>query len=163
MKLLLSFSLLLFYTFLLLKVNPVFAQELPLEILNWKGTWYTLQKQDTLFERWSIDAEGSMKGESWLIKANKDSIHHEYLRIYSKEKTIVYEPLVKSQHGDTPFSFHMILQTSSYWIFYNEKNDFPKFITYKRVSEKQLKAVISNSDNPDPTNSVEFNYSLYPR
>lgn len=163
MKLHPSFFFLIFFTVPIFNVNHGFAQELPTELLHWKGTWYTLQKQDTLFERWDIEADGNMKGESWIIKANKDSIHHEYLRLYSKEKTIVYEPHVKSQHGERPISFHMILQTSSYWIFYNEKNDFPKFITYKRISEKQLKAVISNSDNPDSSNSVEFNFTLYPR
>ena len=142
-------------------VNSGKAQELPKEILNWKGTWYAIHKQDTLFERWNIETDGSMKGESWTIKAGKDSIHSEYLRIYAKENTIIYESLVKSQHGSNPILFHMFLQTSSYWIFYNEANDFPKFISYKRISENQLKAVISNSDNPDETNSVEFNFKLY--
>jgi lipocalin len=158
-----TFFYLILSTFLLTMLNSGKAQELPEEILNWKGTWYTIHKQDTIFERWTIEPDGNMKGESWSIKTNKDSVHSEYIRLYAKEKTIIYEPLVNAQHGNKPVSFHLMLQTSSYWIFYNEENDFPKFITYKRISENQLKAVISNSDNPDATNSLEFNYSLYRR
>ncbi len=154
------FSIILL-AFLLSKASDCKAQELPSELLEWKGTWYTVQKQDTVFERWEIENDGSMSGQSWTIKQNKDSVHNEFIRLYATATTILYEPLVKLQHGDTPISFNLILQTSNYWVFYNEKNEFPKFITYKRVSENQLKAIISNSDNPDSTNSVEFNYNLY--
>jgi hypothetical protein len=154
---------LLLFTILLTLGNLGKAQELPEELLSWKGTWYTVHKQDTLFEYWNQDADGSMRGESWTRKSNRDSIHSEYLHLYTKDKTIIYESLVKAQHGDKPVSFHMILQTSNYWIFYNEENDFPKFISYKRISENQLKAVISNSDSPEPTNSVEYNFTLYRR
>jgi hypothetical protein len=156
------FTLLLF-TFLFTLGYSGKAQDLPEELLSWKGTWYTVNKQDTLFESWNLEADGSLRGESWTVKSNKDSIHSEYLRLYTKEKNIIYESIVKAQHGDKPVSFSMILQTSSYWIFYNEENDFPKFISYKRLSENQMKAVISNSDSPDPTNSVEFNFTKYPR
>ncbi|MBK7963983.1 MAG: hypothetical protein IPK10_00785 [Bacteroidetes bacterium] len=163
MKSNLSHHYLILFTLILTTVSQSYAQKLPDELLSWKGTWFTIQKQDTLFEQWNIDADGNMRGESWTIKANKDSIHSEYIRLYTKDQTVIYEPLVKAQHGNKPISFHMMLQTASYWIFYNEENDFPKFITYKRISKDQLKAIISNSDNPDSTNSIEFNYKLYPR
>lgn len=154
----------LFY-FMILFTLPSYlsAQELPVEIQDWKGTWYTVQKQDTLFEKWEMSDHGAMKGESWVIKANKDSVHSEFLRLFSKEATIVYESVVQAQHGEKPTPFQMILQTSNYWIFFNEENDFPKFIFYKRIAADQLKAVISNSDTPEKGNSVEFNFRLYQR
>ena len=139
------------------------GQLLPSELKDWQGTWYLLQKQDTLFEKWVVENDSSMIGESWIIKANKDSVHNEYLRLFVFEQNIIYEPLVKSQHGLRPIAFGMILQTSNYWMFHNSENDFPKFITYKRISDKKLKATISNSDNPDKKNSVEFDYTLYQR
>lgn len=151
--------LLIFFSLVILSTTDSYAQAIPSELKDWKGTWYTIQKQDTLFERWEIMEDGTLKGDSWVIKQNKDSIHSEFLRVYADAQTVIYEPTVKSQHGDKPVPFNMILQTSTYWMFYNEKNDFPKFITYKRISENQLKAVISNSDNPDKTNSMEFNFT----
>ncbi len=157
-----SYSILFIFSFLVISTtSDSYAQAIPSELLEWKGTWYTVQKQDTLFERWELMEDGTLKGESWVIKQNKDSVHSEFLRVYADAQTIIYEPTVKSQHGDKPMRFNMILQTSNYWMFYNEKNDFPKFITYKRISENQLKAVISNSDNPDKTNSMEFNFTRY--
>lgn len=155
------FILFIFLSLIFSSATESFAQGIPSELLDWKGKWYAIQKQDTLFERWELMEDGTLKGESWVIKQNKDSVHSEFLRVYADAQTIIYEPTVKSQHGDKPMPFHLILQTSSYWMFYNEKNDFPKFITYKRISENQLKAVISNSDNPDKTNSMEFNFTRY--
>ncbi|MFN0188827.1 MAG: DUF6265 family protein [Bacteroidia bacterium] len=154
-------SLFILLSIIFLRATDSYAQAIPSELLEWKGTWYTIQKQDTLFERWEIMEDGTLKGESWVIKQNKDSVHSEFLRLYADAQTIIYEPTVKSQHGDKPMPFHMILQTSNYWMFYNEKNDFPKFITYKLISNNQLKAVISNSDNPDKSNSMEFNFTRY--
>ena len=151
----------IFLSLIFLSTSDSNAQGIPTELLDWKGTWYTIQKQDTLFERWELSEDGSLKGESWVIKQTKDSIHSEFLRVYADAQSIIYEPTVKSQHGDKPMPFNLILQTSNYWMFYNEKNDFPKFITYKRISENQLKAVISNSDNLDKTNSMEFNFTRY--
>lgn len=155
------YILFIFLSLIFLRSADTHAQAIPSELLEWKGTWFTIQKQDTLFERWEIMEDGTMKGESWVIKQNKDSVHSEFLRLYADAQTIIYEPTVKSQHGDKPMPFNLILQTSNYWMFYNEKNDFPKFITYKIISNNQLKAVISNSDNPDKTNSMEFNFTRY--
>ncbi|MBL7923248.1 MAG: hypothetical protein JNL88_03530 [Bacteroidia bacterium] len=135
------------------------AQALPDGLKNWQGTWYSINQSDSIFESWVLLHDDTLSGQSWTKKVRGDSIHTEHILLYAVPEGVIYAPVVNSQHGSKAVYFGMVLQSSNYWMFYNEENDFPKFIIYKRLDENHLQATISNSDDPKDPGSITFDFT----
>lgn len=151
---------LLFFLMISFNSGTLYAQYMPESYDKWLGNWKTKVNGDVIHESWKKNKDGNYTGESWTIKANGDSVHTEVVRLYMLNDNIYYSPLVTGQHDGKEVNFRLIIGSSSEWMFSNPDNDFPKYILYKWIDEKHLRASLGNSDNENDTNLI-FEYERY--
>jgi hypothetical protein len=113
------------------------------------GIW--IQEKDSIAERWEV-TQFEVKG---FVSRSVDS--NELLELLEIKKTdgkIAYTAfLVKSNSGTT---FKCTKNTSSEVVFENLKHDFPKVISYQRISMDQLLVTISGNGK-----IIEWKYFRY--
>lgn len=137
--------------------KPAYSQEELSKFDRWIGHWAVKIDGTTIHETWKKNPDGSYSGASWSVKANGDSVFSESIRVHMLNDNIYYEPFLKDKPGSKPVSFRLIISSSNEWMFSNPDNDFPKYILYKWLDEKHLRASIGNSDN-DTEHPMVFEY-----
>lgn len=130
-----KFSLLIF----VFALQTSFAQEFPTFL---QGTW-KMDSEDT-YERWDLLNENCMKGLMYHM-VNGNQFVSEYLEITKKKKKITYAASVVGQNEGKAVYFKMKpTDSATVIVFENPKHDFPKMITYRQLSEKQLFVEVSD-------------------
>ena len=107
----------------------------------WSGHWKYQKKGKTIHERWKISSDGHLRGESWHILQNGDSVYAETLHLYAGDSSVYYCPSIP---GQPETKFRLISTTSNSWVFHNAENEYPKYIRYKLKSPLEMEASISN-------------------
>lgn len=129
------------YPFLLLTLltaNLAFAQSGFPGFL--KGTWKMEDKE--IYEHWDKLNNENLKGFSYKLIAGKIFVT-EYLEIAKKDNQIIYTATVINQNKGQEIDFKLV-KTDSAFTFENRKHDFPKQIIYKKLSENELFAQVSD-------------------
>ncbi len=116
------------------------------------GDWYMREEGYTIFEHWDSKSEHVMEGFSVTTNDNGDTLGREELRIIKIDNDYFY--IAKPSKKKNPTTFKMIVDSIRKVSFYNESNEFPKLIEYKRTGDS-LVANISNSKR-----SMIFRYKL---
>jgi hypothetical protein len=120
--------------------------ELPLFL---KGTWK--MEHTTNFEHWDILNDNMMKGFSYQIIEGQITVS-EYVEINKFKNKINYTASVIQQNDGKSVKFLLVKSDSSF-IFENQKHDFPKIISYQRISDSKIGVQISDGANK----SIEYN------
>lgn len=138
--------LLIAYTLIL--SMPCFAQKQFPDFLtgNWKAD------NGAGFEHWDQMNESTLKGISYKMKDGR-MIVSEYLEITRVKNGIVYTAVVLNQNQGKPVSFKLI-KSDTIFHFQNPAHDFPKSITYKKLSDKEILVQVSDLKNKS------FSYKL---
>ena len=105
-----------------------------------EGTWKVEEKDN--FEHWDVLSNNSMKGISYSITNGNTKIN-EYLQIEAKKKKVLYTADVINQNNGKGIKFNLIHSDTAY-IFENLKHDFPKRISYKKLSENTVSVEVSD-------------------
>lgn len=107
------------------------------------GDWYMRGDGYTIYEHWDGKSEHVMEGFSVSLNENGDTLGKEELRIIKIENNYYY--IAKPSNKKNPTTFKMIVDSVRKVSFYNESNEFPKLIEYRRFGDS-LEARISNKD-----------------
>lgn len=119
---------------------PVFLQ----------GTWKVENKEK--YEHWDKLNDNSLKGFSYNTKNGELNVS-EYLEITQAKKDIIYTATVLNQNQGMGISFKLNKVGDTY-SFENPKHDFPKKISYKKVSETEVFVEVSDG------NQKGFSYKM---
>ncbi len=116
------------------------------------GDWYMRGDGYTIYEHWDGKSEHVMEGYSISTNDKGDTLGREELRIIKIDNEYFY--IAKPSKKKNPTTFKMTVDSVRKVSFYNESNDFPKLIEYKRKGDS-LFARISNDEK-----SMIFKFKL---
>ncbi len=105
-----------------------------------QGTWKVENKE--IYEHWDKLNNNSLKGFSYNTKDGALNVS-EYLEITQANKDIIYTATVLNQNQGRGISFKLNKVGDTY-SFENPKHDFPKKISYKKVSETEVFVEVSD-------------------
>jgi len=106
------------------------------------GDWYMENKGYIIHEHWDGKSEHVMEGYSVTTNKKGDTVGREELRIIKLEKEYFY--IAKPRSKKSPTTFKMVLDSIRKVRFYNETNEFPKFIEYERKDDSLYAKISSN-------------------
>ena len=143
--------------FILLVQSPeLYSQKT--EIFKWVvGTWKINTGNGTVCETWELSDDSTLRGKSFFINQNKDTIPQETLQIAFRNGDWYYISTVVGQNNNQPVSFKIIFQRGTEFISENPAHDFPKRIAYRRIKQ-QLFASIEGK-NKGRYNKQNFDFS----
>lgn len=107
------------------------------------GDWYMENEGYVIHEHWDGKSEHVMEGYSVTTDTKGDTVGKEELRIIKLGDEYFYIAKPRSKKSAT--TFKMILDSVRKVRFYNEKNDFPKWIEYHRLNDS-MTATIRNEE-----------------
>ncbi|MGJ1196497.1 DUF6265 family protein [Sphingobacterium spiritivorum] len=119
-------------------VVPSFGQS-PLPVFL-KGTWKVDNAE--VYEHWDQLNDNTLKGFSYKMKDGQMNVT-EYLEVTQIKDNLVYTATVVNQNLGKPVSFTMKKKDGEL-IFENPKHDFPKQITYRKLSDMEIEVRISD-------------------
>ncbi|WP_293916139.1 MULTISPECIES: DUF6265 family protein [unclassified Sphingobacterium] len=119
-------------------VVPSFGQSLLPVFL--KGTWKVDNAE--VYEHWDQLNDNTLKGFSYKMKDGQMNVT-EYLELTQIKDNLMYTATVVNQNLGKPVSFTMKKKDGEL-IFENLKHDFPKQITYKKLSDMEVEVRISD-------------------
>lgn len=107
------------------------------------GTW--LSEDQSTYEHWDKLSANLMKGYAYEVK-NGEMVVKEYLDIAQYHDEIFYLPTVIGQNKGKPVEFKMTASDSAF-VFENKAHDFPKKISYKKLSETEIFVQVLGAKN----------------
>jgi len=121
-----------------------------IEKMNWLlGEWGHTSKEGALAENWIKDNDSVYKGESFFI-IEKDTVFSEYINLAEANGKLTYTVSVKGQNDEKPVAFTMTSSNDKTTVFENTEHDFPNKITYNKINNDSLVAVISGIQKGKP-------------
>lgn len=118
-----------------------------LETLSWlQGNWENKLDDGILVENWIKTNDSLYSGKSLYIKGN-DTLHYETIELVQKNDDLFYIPTVKGQNNNKPIAFKLKTQVETAFVFENNSHDYPQTIEYKKISDNQLNATVSGSQD----------------
>jgi uncharacterized protein YciI len=138
----------LFTALLLLLMSPLVAQVQFPDFLS--GTW-KVEGRDN-YEHWDQLNAHNMKGFSYSLKDGK-MVVSEYLELQQNSNEVIYSASVLQQNGGSRIDF-TLTRSDSIFQFENPHHDFPKKITYQRMTPDELYVQVSDGSQSG------FSYTL---
>lgn len=128
----------LLFIIILLSANIAFGQtQFPTFL---QGTWKTENKET--YERWDKLNDETLKGFSYRMKDGQMAVS-EYLEIAKKGNDIVYTATVLQQNAGKGIDFKLT-KSENVYSFENPSHDFPKKISYQKLSETEVLVQVSD-------------------
>lgn len=126
------------FIIILISANITFGQtQFPTFL---QGTWKTENKET--YERWDKLNDETLKGFSYRIKDGQMMVS-EYLEITKKGNDIVYTATVLQQNAGKGIDFKLT-KSEDVYSFENPAHDFPKKISYQKISETEVLVQVSD-------------------
>ncbi len=123
-----------------------------LETMNWLiGQWENKTPEGYLTEPWAKANDSTFLGQTYFIINEKDTVHAENIVLTQLKDELIYRPTIKGQNNDGPIDFLLTSDTENNFVFENQKHDYPQKITYKKVNNKSLVAIISGVQEGKPS------------
>lgn len=110
------------------------------------GTWENKTPKGNIYETWSKTSDIEFSGKSYVIN-EKDTITFENIQLVQEQDELFYIPIVKNQNNGLPIRFANKAISEKQLVFENLQHDFPQIISYTKISEDSLVAVISGTKN----------------
>jgi Domain of unknown function (DUF6265) len=108
------------------------------------GTWENKTPKGSVFETWIKSGEKELSGKSYIVKES-DTIVFETIRLIQEQEGLFYIPSVKDQNDGAPVRFISKIFSDTQMVFENSAHDFPKVISYTKISADSLVAEISGA------------------
>lgn len=125
-----------------------------LEKANWLiGSWGHTSPQGTLAENWKRVNDSAFKGEGFFI-VNNDTVFAEYIDLIETKGKLTFTVSVPAQNNEKPVPFGMTSISENNIVFENPKHDYPAKITYNKITNDSLVAVISGVQKGKPANET---------
>jgi len=105
-----------------------------------QGTWKA--ENEEIYEHWDLLNDRTLKGFSYALKDGQIAVS-EYLDISQKGGKWVYTATVLNQNEGKGVAFKLT-KTGDEYVFENPAHDFPKLISYKKLSETEILARASD-------------------
>jgi len=121
------------------------------------GSWEMQTSKGKVVEQWEQGAGKILKGKSYRVKANGDSVLTETLQIRKVGKDVLYCSTVVNQNEGKEVCFKLISAKDQIYIFENTAHDFPQRIVYQNVGRNEMLAWIEGELNGKSRKS-EFRY-----
>lgn len=113
-----------------------------LESLRWmEGNWIQESENSDIVmrESWTFSGDTLITGHGEEHNEATGTGFKEDLRIFSRNDTVYYAPLVEGQNNGKEVLFRLVTEMSSDSIvFENKKHDFPQVITYVKRSDSVM-------------------------
>ncbi|MBK8982323.1 MAG: hypothetical protein IPM38_08390 [Ignavibacteria bacterium] len=116
------------------------------------GQWEGIQGNGIYHEEWSADGENKLTGKAYFISKGELS-NPEKLSIVCGEDGVCY--IADVSHNTGPVSFRMTKSNDTLFVFENPEHDFPQKITYEKISENELTAIIEG-DSKGRSKKISF-------
>lgn len=114
-----------------------------LEKMNWLiGNWEQTLPDGILIETWTKQNDSTFSGNSYFINT-KDTVHFESIKIVQTAQDLKYIATVVGQNNEKPVAFKLTSDIDNAFTFENFAHDYPRKISYKKVSNTRLIASIS--------------------
>ena len=117
---------------------------------NLIGIWESQANDGKLLEIWKKVNDSVYNGQSYFILA-KDTLHSEKMQLKQNGENLYYISTIKGQNNDQAVTFKLIDSVQKQLIFENAKNDYPKKIVYKQISNDDLIIEISGNQQGKPS------------
>lgn len=114
------------------------------------GNWEQKLPDGLLSESWTKENDSTLLGKSYFIK-EEDTIHSESIVLTQKNDDLLYIPTVNGQNNNEPITFRLTSEAENLFDFENPAHDYPKKISYKKISDNQLVATISGVQQGKPS------------
>ena len=113
-----------------------------LEKMNWLiGNWEQKLTYGILNEIWTKENDSTFSAVSYFINS-KDTMHFETIKLTQLRDNLIYSTKVIGQNNDEFVDFKLTSDTENAFTFENSSLDYPKKITYKKVSSDRMITVI---------------------
>jgi hypothetical protein len=110
------------------------------------GTWENKTPEGSIYETWKKINDNGFSGKSYIVK-EKDTIVFENIRLVQQQDGLFYIPTVKNQNDGLPVRFAIKTISEAQLIFENPQHNFPKVISYTKITADSLVAEISGTKN----------------
>jgi hypothetical protein len=125
-----------------------------LEKVNWLvGSWGHTSPEGTLAENWVQANDSLYKGESFFI-VGKDTVFAEYIDLGESNGKLTCTVSVKGHNNEKPVPFGMTSINDKTIVFENPSHDFPSKITYNKINNDSLVAVITGVQKGKPASET---------
>ncbi len=133
-------------------------KQLNKSLLTLQGKWKTIRNKETIVEEWQKVNNHLLKGKSYKIKANKDTVNLEIMNLKTVQGKTLFVPVSATENNGKPVIFTLAKWANNKFEFVNLKHDFPKRIVYHIINKDSIHAWVDDSfDKTD--NRLDFYYS----
>ncbi len=110
--------------------------------LSWlTGCWRMTRGGTVVEERWGDMQGGMMLGTGRTVRGGQ-AVEYEFTRITMSGDTLAFHALPS---GQSPATFPAIALSADSAVFANPQHDFPKSVTYKRLSADSVHAWVEGN------------------
>jgi Domain of unknown function (DUF6265) len=134
---------------LLLTVHGTHAQDANIhfkQLRSLEGNWTMQTRRGPLFESWMIVNDSCLRGKTYRLMNNTDTILLEEVQIVQKGTAIFYIPIVEGQNNGEPVLFKFVKIENGTFTFDNPEHDFPQRVIYQLPKNDSLHAWIEGLD-----------------
>jgi len=117
------------------------------------GNWENNNGIGTLSESWKKINDSTLQAQSYFIK-NTDTLHFETISLQQKGDDVNYNSTIKGQNDDMLIAFKMNLETENQLVFENPKQDYPRKITYNKITKDSIQIIISGIQKGKPSSET---------
>ena len=114
------------------------------------GTWENSSEIGDFTEIWTKANDSVYKAESYVVKRN-DTLFSEFIKLEEVHGKLAYIVSVPGQNNEKPVRFEMTSGTDKEMVFENPEHDFPNKITYIKITDDSIVAIISGMQKGKPT------------
>jgi len=134
------------------KVQKIDAQEkyTKLEKANWfLGTWKNTSAEMDLTESWQKETDSSYRAQSFII-VSKDTVFFEHVLLQETNDSLFYKVYNRNEKLSDAVSFYATILKDNQIVFENPNHDYPSKITYKKLNNDSIVAIIEGIKNGKP-------------
>lgn len=133
-------------------------KQLNKSLLILEGKWQTIRNKQTIVEEWQKANNNLLKGKSYKIKTNHDTVNLETMDLKIVQGKTLFVPVSATENNGKAVIFTLSKYANNKFEFVNMKHDFPKRIVYHIVNKDSVHAWVDDSFDKTE-NRLDFYYS----
>jgi hypothetical protein len=121
-------------------------EDFPLERLA--GKWEDVDSENKFYEEWTVVGDSMLIGKGYVM-VSADTVFIENLRILKEKEGTFYQVNLSSNQSEKPevVKFKMTSSGETDIVFENPQHDFPKKITYRMISNTEMRVFLNGIEN----------------
>lgn len=121
-------------------------EDFPLERLA--GKWEDVDSENKFYEEWIVAGDSMLIGKGYVM-VSADTVFIENLRILKEKEGTFYQVNLSSNQSEKPevVKFKMTSSGETDIVFENPQHDFPKKITYRMISNTEMRVFLNGIEN----------------